>query len=382
MNRILTLIFILSLYSSQGQNLVPNPSFENPRNKRPSMQPWQMINTIDYFVYDQSKKGQIVRSKIKDKNFKLRPARTGNAYVGLRVWPDYREFLIVELLQKLEANKKYYFEMYIALSPHANSYLRSFGVSFYTFKPPYAQKSSIYDFPAQIHIFEHQGLGNSEEWVKIAGVFTAKGEERYMTIGNFSRNNRDKFIRKKIGLSKREAYYYFDDVALYKLDDRGFPIIEPAQESDEIVITEDFFTYPDDENIKREIENYYRFIHFPGSSSELTYEAFQKLAYLVEYLNKNTLETIFIVGYAGYSDSENPEEQLAIAQRRARSVAIFLTGNKIHKNRMILSYNISLCNDSLKHSAFHNLCNTAEILFQNNPYDLERIKSGIYKLIQ
>lgn len=380
MKKILLFIFVLYSIVLQGQNLVPNPSFENPRNKRPSMQPWQMINTIDYFVYDESKKGQIVRSKIKDKNFKLRPARTGKAYVGLRVWPDYHEFLIVELLQELEANRQYYFEMYIALSPHANSYLRSFGVSFYNFKPPYAQKNSIYDFPPQIRIFQHSGLGNTEDWVKVSGVFTAKGGERFMTIGNFSRNNNDKFKRRKFGLNKREAYYYIDDVALYIMDDRGFPVIEADETVTELQDEVSYYQY--DPNIRREVEDYYRLIHFPTGSSELTYEAYQKLAYIIDFMNRKNDVNILIVGYAGISDSSEPEMQSLIAQRRAWSIAIFITGNKIHKNRLTLSFNTANCSENGQNSGNFIFCNSAEILFYNEPYDSQRIKSGAFNIFQ
>ena len=172
------------------------------------MFPWQMINTVDFFVYDETKQQQILKTKIKDKNFKLRPAHSGKAYVGFRYWPRYSEYIVVELLKPLEAEQQYYFEMYMSISQHSNAYLRSIGCSFYHFKPPYAQKDGIIDFPPQFQVYKRGGLIDTTEWFKVAGVFSAEGGERFMTIGNFTKYNNEKFKRRKFGFGKREAYYY------------------------------------------------------------------------------------------------------------------------------------------------------------------------------
>jgi len=369
------LLFLILSGNGLGQNLVPNPGFENMRNKRHSMTPWQMVNTIDYFIYDEAKKDQKLKTKIKDKNFKLRPARTGVAYVGLRVWPRYSEFLIVELLHNLEAGQQYYFEMYMCISAHANAYLRSIGVSFYSFRPPYSQKNGIYDFPAHIDIYKYQGIIDTTDWVKIAGVFTATGDERFMSIGNFSRNNRDKFKRRKFGISKREAYYYIDDVALYKLDEFGYPIIST---SNPLVSNDSLNDNLYDNPALKEIDDYYRTISFPPGSSDLTYEAYQKLGFIVEYLTQHTDVSIHIIGQSGQIDNQDVNEQIKIAQKRARNTGMFLTGNRINKNRLTFAYSVSENKDeniTIQH-------NSTEILFSNDPGDQKKIKARKFRIIE
>jgi OmpA-OmpF porin, OOP family len=377
-NYLLILLILLSGKSFlSAQNLVPNPGFENPRNKRPSMFPWQMVNTIDYFVYDESKKGQIVKSKIKDKNFRLRQARTGVAYVGLRVWPNYTEFLIVELHSPLEKSKQYYFEMYVSISSHANSYLKSLGVSFYSFKPHYAQKQAVWDFPPQIRIYKPQGIAaDSTGWVKLAGVFTAEGGERFMSIGNFSRNNADKLKRRFFGLGKREAYYYIDDVALYKLDESGFPITSPPDSLQATLLSAQTTSY--DFIRDKAVDDYYRTVHFPPGSAELNNEAYQKLAFVIEYLIQKPDVSIHIIGLSANNDNHNIEEQIRLAQRRARSVSMFITGNRINKNRLFLAFNISGCNEQ----GTNNVCSSAEILFSDDPDDQIRIREKNFNLMQ
>jgi OmpA-OmpF porin, OOP family len=366
------------LYS---QNLVPNPGFEDLRNKRPSMFPWQMVNTIDYFVYHESMEGKIFRTKIKDKNFKLRKPRSGVAYVGLRVWPRYSEFLIVELPQPLEAGKQYYFEMFLAFSPHANAYLRSIGVSFYSFKPPYAQKNIVAEFPPQLEIFNYYGIIDTTDWFKVAGVFTANGEERFMTIGNFSKNNSDKFKRKKFSLRKREAYYYIDDIALYKLDNFGYPLTreEDQQTAKSAKIQPKLIL---DNPDLPEVDEYYKIIHFPQGSTELTYEAYQKLGFIIEYLNKHPSASLYVVGYADFLDNRDKEEQLKIAARRASNILMFISGNRIQKSRITAAYmppeTSADQNESIKSSEKRHY---AEILFPNDSEDQKKIRTSRFRVI-
>jgi len=364
-----------------AQNLVPNPGFENLRNKRPSMFPWQMVNTIDYFVYHESMEGKIFRTKIKDKNFKLRKPNSGVAYVGMRVWPRYSEFLIVELLEPLEAGRQYYFEMHMAFSPHANAYLRSVGASFYSFKPPYSQKKAVVDFPPQVDIYKHYGIIDTTDWFQVAGVFTATGEERFMTIGNFSRNNRDKFKRKKISLRKREAYYYIDDVALYKLDHFGYPIKGDEDLTAAGTLEEKTKLLIDNPDLP-EIDEYYKIIDFPQGSTELTYEAYQKLGFIIEYLNNHPSASIYVVGYADGSDNNDKEEQLKLAVRRARNISMFISGNRIQKSRITAAYMLHDSSPAKSQpDASRIKLHYAEILFPNDPDDLKKIKTSRFREI-
>ncbi|MGB3842283.1 MAG: hypothetical protein WBL11_07610, partial [Bacteroidales bacterium] len=219
---ILNINFLLAqdFYPEECENLVPNASFEG--NGKTTLKPWKKLNTADYFVYSTSKKIQDV-NKIKfDKNYILRPARTGNAYAGLRFWPkNYNEFLQVKLNKTLEKGKIYYFEVYITPSKYSNCYAKSFGASFYPNAPNYLSPLVLETYRPQIEVRDEKGLKSDDpenEWLKISGTFTAMGNELFLTIGNFDLNNRDKFKRKSIfSFGKREAYYYVDDVLLCEI---------------------------------------------------------------------------------------------------------------------------------------------------------------------
>ena len=101
---ILILISLLFVAGSSliAQNLIPNPSFDNTRGRRPNMKPWKKINTVDYFVNSGNQSYKQVNQAKNDRNYILRKPRTGAAYVGLRVWPKYSEYLQVVLAEPLK----------------------------------------------------------------------------------------------------------------------------------------------------------------------------------------------------------------------------------------------------------------------------------------
>ena len=93
--RYLLIIFILFSLSVKAQNLVPNGSFDDLRASRPTMRPWKKINTVDFFVNSEEKRYKEVNAARNDRNYILRKPRSGHAYVGIRIWPKYNEYLQV-----------------------------------------------------------------------------------------------------------------------------------------------------------------------------------------------------------------------------------------------------------------------------------------------
>lgn len=362
---IFVLMFLLSMIL-KSQNLVPNPSFDDYRGRRPSMHPWQMINSIDFFIYEGENSKQRITSNVKDKNFRLRPARTGKAYVGLRVWPNYHEFLQVELLEKLERNSKYYFEFYVVISNHSNSYLKTLGASFYETKPPYTSKSAYVNFPPQIRVFDASGIGNSGDWTKISGEFYARGDERFLTIGNFSTARNSKFKKRKLSFKKNEAYYYIDDVALYKLDDNNNPILEKPSED---LISQNLLLPESDEVTSNFGAS--KYVAFAENSSDLTYQSYKQLASYIEHLNKNPETEIVLLSYTSSNPAEKSNtEKLALS--RARAIQIFISGNRINRQRISI-VNVEVANDEYVKSLDLKKIHVVELLLTDNKNDLMKI---------
>ena len=211
---LLFLPFILCFFSAFAQkteekNLVPNPSFETHRTKSGDIKnalPWIGIGTVDYYMKPE-----------KRDTTKYKGARTGTAYAGLRFQRDYREYMYVPLTEKLKKNETYHFKMYVRLLDYSNVTVtvKQLGVYFsdVAFNP-----KMTFDKESMIDSTYKKGIAGTLDWIPIQGDYTAHGGEKYIIIGNFRAKMKDDFVKKnKLNLFEfAEAYYYLDDVSLYK----------------------------------------------------------------------------------------------------------------------------------------------------------------------
>lgn len=341
-------------------NLVPNASFEG--NGKSTLKPWKKINTADYFVNSKNKRLQDV-NKIKfDKNYILRPARTGNAYAGLRLWPkNYNEFLQVKLNNTLEKGKIYYFEVYITPSKYSNCYAKSFGASFYPNPPNYLSHRIKETFRPQIEVRDEKGLydkENVEKWIKISGTYTAQGNELYLTIGNFDLSDREKFIRKNFfSFGKREAYYYVDDVllceigidsALYYSDKVDYTSIDSSTTLNSQINIDDFkelFKTPTRQdtlaNILPDVGGSKTFfIYFEPNSYQIYDSTFRNLSYIIQVLHEHPNLKVVL---KGYQDSNEGNADLSLAQTRVLNIFHQINGNGVAQTRFTIQVPKNSC---------------------------------------
>ena len=369
--RILHVIFVLAglLFLATGadlraQNLVPNGSFDDTKGTRPTMKPWKKLNTVDFFVNAEDRRYKEVNAAKNDRNYILRKPRSGHAYVGLRVWPRYNEYLQIQLRRPLTEGKAYSFEMYITPSRYSNCYLKKIGASFYPNRPPYTTRAGREDYPPQVETYRPFGVRDTAEWFRINGVFIAKGGEKIMTIGNFSTTPREKFKRKKFSFNKREAYYYIDDIAVYELDDKGMPImdslayvmsLQDSLDNDSTDLIASTFA-----GLDSNITN----IYFEENSAKLDEAAYRKLGILTEFLFENPNVVIRVETYA--SPGEMDGQELKLSEKRAKAVFIFLTGNKIDKDRIALKPIGNSCEFYKAGDPKRRFCRKAEIVILSN----------------
>ncbi len=210
------LLLIVSLFSvssfsqaKKGKNLVPNPSFEIRKSKSVDIKaatPWKGVGTVDYYMKPEKRDVS-----------QFKGARTGTNYAGLRFQADYKEYMHVKLLETLEKGETYHFKMYIRLleAENVTVTVKQLGAYF-----------SETEFKIGMEFNEHglvdttynKGISGSLNWILIQGDYTAKGNEKFMIIGNFRTKMKDDFVKKnKWSLfAFQEAYYYIDDISLRK----------------------------------------------------------------------------------------------------------------------------------------------------------------------
>jgi len=232
MKQILLTIFLTVSLLTVGQNLVPNPSFEDTTQCPYSFGqidfafPWFNPNTAspDYF----NTCGPV---GVTPPNciWGYQVPRTGNAFGEICVYgggtpTSVREYVEVLLIDTLIQNKNYCVSFYVS---HA-------GVSFFAdqYTPIAVSEIGLYfsnnaitstnygPFFVMPQIVSPPGifLNDTTQWTEISGIYTALGGERFITIGNFKDDlNTDTVVVDRPGFDP-QGYYYLDDVSVIDCD--------------------------------------------------------------------------------------------------------------------------------------------------------------------
>jgi len=323
----------LSPFSLSAQNLIPNPGFEDTDSLGEyTYKPWRWLNTIDYYTGG-------FQLNVEGMGANMYP-NSGECFVGVRVWRDYREMLQVKLLKKLEEGEKYLFSMHVRQTDYGNSLVKSVGVSLYNRAILYTVYNLYEKFPPQIVFNCKKTLGDTS-WVKISEIYTAKGDEEYITIGNFDKKPGQALKRKeRFRFSpQREAYYNIDDISLYKLDKSGNPVLHGLiHEEDTTALIEKLVVNDEltQKYLEDEIEMGKPFvlknISFEKNSSKLSESSFGELSLLVSFLNEYPDARITITGYTDNTGSAQQNQRLSL--RRAKAVAEYLIRHQIRERRI------------------------------------------------
>ncbi|NUM49799.1 MAG: gliding motility-associated C-terminal domain-containing protein [Flavobacteriales bacterium] len=119
---------------------------------------------------------------------------SGNGYVGVvaafypygiySVPPGYCEYIQINLSENLIENEEYHFEFFVKLSERSGIAIDCIGIKF-------VEDSILYDklfWETQSADWENikgNYIDNIAEWKKIEGRFIAKGNEKWLIVGNF-----------------------------------------------------------------------------------------------------------------------------------------------------------------------------------------------------
>lgn len=338
MNRLKTgflLAFLLVLGFIKAQtvtavqkNLVPNGSFENYRKKSGSIRqaiPWTQIASVDFYQAPLEKDTGYMRGGYKSE-----------CYAGLRFQKRYKEFVQVRLAEALHRGTVYDFEMHVRLAYWSNALVKSIGVLFT--KGGYhsqgdAVKSCIID-----SICKKGGFINNYQWFTIKGKYKADGGEKYITIGNFMPRIEKDLVRINIfKLGFREAYYFIDEVSLFKAKEAEEKVaieyvgsIKPNYEDSILTVKKDIKV-----GEKVALKN----IFFEEGKHYLLPESYQELNKLSQYLIRNSKMEIQINGHSDNTGSRNRNQK--ISELRAREVFEYLIKKGVQNKMYFKGYGSS-----------------------------------------
>jgi hypothetical protein len=230
-----------------GQNLVPNPSFEDydecPNDKLLTyhkflVPDWYLATgaTPDYFNSCARKQVGVPKNYM---GYCF--AKDGQAYAGLILLfappvdslapakKNYREYIEAKLNSPLEKEKTYKFSFFYAIATYSTFAMNRLGI--YISNDLILKKLStgVLNYKPQIIMDTAVIVTGRDQWYEVSGNYTAKGGEAYITIGNFYNDRKTNYVEMDVsGMNKfmryvikenNRAYYYIDLVSVTKIDD-------------------------------------------------------------------------------------------------------------------------------------------------------------------
>ncbi len=332
------LIFAIMLYGCHlyGQskepelsNLIPNSSFEQMKNYALgwyySGEDYSRI--VKYWNSPTQASPDYYCSKCeipinwKEKGFGDKNPHTGKSMSGITLYgckdgkPHCREYLQIELTEKLIKNQNYYIEFWVN-HLRKSMLINNIGVAFKN-EEVKELTDQFLSFKPMINASKIVRSKNGE-WIKISSTFKSIDNSQYLIIGNFYDDDHTQNTRiDEDGLNY--AYYYIDDVVLKKIA----PIL-PVQYED---------TDLHNVVIKKGETIVLNQVYFDFDKFELTPKSFYELNLLVGILKKYNKMKIEI---SGHTDSIGEYEYNdTLSMQRAQEVKNYLIENGIKEDRLI-----------------------------------------------
>ncbi|PKP46923.1 MAG: hypothetical protein CVT95_06340 [Bacteroidetes bacterium HGW-Bacteroidetes-12] len=228
MNKLYSILplLVMSFFVLAQDNLVPNPDFQTLEKKVKEegqitlATPWKSPTLAPADLYTKSTKNGLVGTP--ENAYGEEKPMVGDNYAGFLAYSEKnkepRSYLQVQLTEQLEEGKSYCVTIYVSLadlSKYATNYI---GMAI-TKNAISANNSDILKVENQIVSKKLSKYDQQFYWTPICGVFKAKGGEEFLTIGNFTPDEKLALLKVKRprGVTKPQlpdAYYFVDNVSV------------------------------------------------------------------------------------------------------------------------------------------------------------------------
>jgi outer membrane protein OmpA-like peptidoglycan-associated protein len=346
--------------AQEGENLVPNPSFESTDKKVKRL--GSIANATGWTSPTGVRADLFVSSKIPDVNVPLNKygsedAKDGVNYAGITTF-SYgnkipRSYIMTKLDAPMKKGMRYCVKFNVSLSEASKYASNNIGAKFD--KKPKTTDGKVpviadSDDDVLLHFNNDMFVMTARyNWTEVCGVYTAKGGEKYITIGNFFADSDTKYERmkkdKKSTIKVKEviaAYYYVDGVSVQLLDeDKGEKCecaSEEAGDSYSTTIYQQDFHITDEMSDKEKIEAHQVFYAF--GRDKMNSEGQTSLDEVIELLKANPDMKLQINGHNNKMEDEvglENEYYANMDNKRIAAVMKYLIDNGIAEGRLIAS---------------------------------------------
>ncbi len=340
MNKKIILIFLfLAFLSGEAQNLISNGSFEQKVYCPPSFNQLTLKSIADWFQLNEGTPDHFdvcsEKAGVPNNMFGVQNAQEGSAYAGMAVYSptqrNYREYLCSKLSRPLAAGEVVCIEMWISTADYSKYVTDAVGIVLSKEKLKQERNQVIRMAPSMGNPRLHM-LDAYDQWVMIGDVFTAKGGEEFVTIGNFLADKELKIMSRTADSDAKESnrwsYVYVDNVSVKSVKNKS----ECSCEND---LIKSLVVDPPlelSEYTKVKLDD----IYFDFDKDDLTSEALKELDEVYVLLRRNKAMYMEISGHTDIIG--NDEYNFDLSKRRAQRVIDHLVKKGIPQERLSIQY--------------------------------------------
>jgi len=323
------ILLVLSAHISLSQevNFVPNTSFEE-YNVLPSdvaqgnrcLDVWRFPNFPGNGDYYHSNATNKKANTVKNYFGKQEP-HSGEAYAGICITKDFREYLQIKLNQQLVKNTMYIIELYISCADKAYlSTVQEFSVIFSKKDFTLIGNDYLYKPPA-ITFFESEGYKNKKDWHQLTYEYVADGTEEYFTFGCFLYEKDGETHGLTSGIAKY-AHYYVDDISikLAKID-----------KEEVLSLTENNTTAFNTIGV-----NTFSSLQFETGKSTILDQSFSEIDQLIAFMKEHPELKLILTGHTDNVGGRN--KNITLSLDRANSVKKYITTHSTISEEMIETF--------------------------------------------
>ncbi|MCI0750670.1 MAG: OmpA family protein [Flammeovirgaceae bacterium] len=332
-------VTVIVFYSTScfSQNLVRNGSFEEFKvcpgsfsQQSPEFRAlhWRSANTGTPDQFHECSTGE---ADVPSNWAGISEAYAGAGYAGIYLWIDragnhYREYLETELTETLIKDSVYVIEFNFKLSSYSRYSIDRIGAMVCDSLVSLKHDQAFLDSTQLQHILDSALTQQTGLWEHARWNYKAKGNERFLVIGNFHNNDSTKRYKIQFRPAQQEmlamgSYYYIDNV-------RVTPKWRHLQDS--LINTENDLI---PEAVVLSKDYVLRNIQFEFDSYKLVPPSFEELDCVIDILLKNPTWRVY---FSGHTDDRGSESyNLRLSQSRAKTVASYLINQGIEKERIV-----------------------------------------------
>ena len=236
----------------------------------------------------------------------------GDGYVGLYMYApkDYREYVTLKLQDALIPGQRYEIRFFVSMAEKVEYAVSEFGMLF-TNKPMEVQTRRNLPIKAlkKRGLNTYTSAGNphyftdKNGWTQVVGEYIARGDERFITLGNFQANADTKITKNGSNL-KKAAYYFLDHVSVKK--------------SGDILLLDELYVLGD--------------LNFDVDGYSLKNKNHPQLDHLVQLMRRDKNLVVSVFGHT--DDTGSSKYNIALSNRRAQAVADYLLSKGIPERRI------------------------------------------------